>query len=408
MRAADRDLLLRLLAIDTVSPLESGVCTDGLWRAQREYAAAATRLGFTVAHHAPPSSVGAEAPSVVRQAIADHPDFLASQPSLVLRLGPAREPARTVMFNVHLDTVAGLEEVRDEPGRIQGRGAVDAKGPAVALLAGVRAALDAEPGLADRITVLIQAVAGEEGGAMGVFGTRPLVQAGFTGRLNLFCEPTGGRLLDHCTAAMTAAVVVSGEDAIDDRPAAGHNATVLLGFLAQRLAATLPDAACIAGLHTGKAHNKVYGSGRLLLNLPYRTSAEGRELGRTVERAVEDGLADFSKSFADVPTLARTAEDAAAVTRLEWLKRDLPALTPAAESPLDLPRWPAGEPGFTCDAIWMQGVPGAYTAVFGPGDLAANRAHASGEFVEVAELDRYAEAVGLLLAQFSRSESEHR
>jgi acetylornithine deacetylase/succinyl-diaminopimelate desuccinylase-like protein len=421
LRRADRDLLLRLLATDTVSPLEAGECSGGLWQAQREYAAAAAELGFTVARHAAPDAAavtGTDVPAAVRCAVAADPEFLATQPSLVLRLGPARDSARTVMFNVHLDTVAGVEPVREEPGRVHGRGAVDAKGPAVALLAGVRAALETEPGLTDRITVLIQAVAGEEGGAMGVFGTRPLVRDGFTGRINLFCEPTGGRLLEHCTAAMTACVVVSGEDAVDDRPGAGHNATVLLGYLAQYLAAVLPDQAgggqvCVAGLHTGDAHNRVYGRGRLLLNLSYDSPETGRALAAATERAVEDGLAEFRKLFEDAPGFARTAADAAAVTRLEWLKRDLPALTPAAdpaahallEEHAGLPQWPAGEPGFTCDAIWMQGVPGAYTAVFGPGDLAANRAHAAGEFVEVADLERYAEAIGRVLVQFSRFES---
>jgi acetylornithine deacetylase/succinyl-diaminopimelate desuccinylase-like protein len=53
----------------------------------------------------------------------------------------------------------------------------------------------------------------------------------------------------------------------------------------------------------------------------------------------------------------------------------------------------------------MQGVPGAYTAVFGPGDLAANRAHAAGEYVEVADLERYAAAIDRVLVQFSRFES---
>ncbi|GGN86219.1 hypothetical protein GCM10010112_67500 [Actinoplanes lobatus] len=420
LRRADRDLLLRLLAVDTVSPLETGVLSDGLWQAQRAYAAAAAEQGFVVARHEAPTAAdltGTGVPESVRRAAAD-PGFLACQPSLVLRLGPRRAAARTVMFNVHLDTVAGLEPVREEADRIHGRGAVDAKGPAVALLAGVRAALETEPRLTDRVTVLIQAVAGEEGGAMGVFGTRPLVRAGFTGRINLFCEPTGGRLLDHCTASMTACLSVDGEDAIDDRPGAGHNATVLLGYLAQHLAVALSAGTaggqvCVAGMHTGDAHNRVYGSGRLLLNLSYGTPEAGRALAAATEQAVAEGLASFRTVFAGRPGFARTATDAAAVTRLEWLKRDLPALTPSAdpvarallEEHAGLPRWPADEPGFTCDAIWMQGVPGAHTAVFGPGDLAANRAHAAGEYVDVADLERYAAAIGRVLVQFSRTES---
>src|SRR5712692_8801428 len=74
-------------------------------------------------------------------------------------------PPGEVMFNVHLDTVAGGASPSFDGGRFLGRGAIDAKGPAVALLAGMRTAAEAEPGIADGSSVLIQAVAGEEGGA---------------------------------------------------------------------------------------------------------------------------------------------------------------------------------------------------------------------------------------------------
>ena len=325
------------------------------------------------------------------------------------------------MFNVHLDTVAGLESVRVDGDRVYGRGAIDAKGPAVALLAGVRAALSTDPAVAGRLAVLVQAVAGEEGGALGVFGTRPLVELGFTGDLNVFCEPTGRRLLDRCTAAMTACVRVDGEDAIDDEPAAGHNATVLLGALAGHLAETLPAAlrdgsgaadgqVCVAGLHTGTLHNRVYGSGRLLLNLSYGSAATAGRLAAAVDREVRAGLAAFTARHAGSPLLARTAADAAAVTSVEWVKRDLPALAPAAPAraaadrlaaAAGLARWPADRPTFTCDAIWAGGT-GALTVVLGPGDLAANHAHAAGEFAELAELERYAADVARLLGLLAR------
>src|SRR5262249_985690 len=161
-----------------------------------------------------------------------------------------------------------------------------------------RAAKTLRPALGRDICVLIQAVAGEEGGAVGVFGTRPLVRRGYTGRLNVFCEPTGNRFLPRSTAAMTARVVVDGEDAVADRPGGGHNASVLLGFLAQHLGRVLDaraadGAVCVAGLHTGTLHNRVYGSGFLLLNLAYASAAAGRRLERAVRAAFADGLAAF-------------------------------------------------------------------------------------------------------------------
>jgi hypothetical protein len=262
--------------------------------------------------------------------------------------------------------------------------------------------------------VLIQAVSGEEGGAMGTIGTRPLVERGFVGRLNLFCEPTGRRYLPRATAAATARVRVEGCDAIDDRPAHGHNATVLLGFLAQHLGLALAPhtaegAICIGGLHTGFLHNRVYGTGELLVNLSYTAPEAGRRLEATFARALRDGLAEFARRFASTREFALTAAQAASVTRLEWLKQGLPTLAntdPWCEALLDgagLARWPADQPAFTCDAIWMNGVPGTFTAVFGPGDLAANHAHASGEFAELAELERFAGDVARVLVSFSRS-----
>lgn len=406
----DRDLLLRLLELPTAGPLEAGPGTPvRLWEAQREYARAAAEFGMTVVHHAPPAAdrlARDDVPLAVRRAAT--PEFLAAQPSLVLRLGPALPVSATVMFNVHLDTVAGQEPVGFDGTRFTGRGAIDAKGPAVALLAGIRAAAAAHPAIGRDVAVLVQAVAGEEGGAMGTIGTRPLVEAGFHGRLNVFCEPTGMRYLPRATAAMTACVRVDGDGAIDDRPSGGHNATVLLGFLAQHLAHALAgENMCVAGLHTGRLHNRVYGEGRLLLNLGYATPADGQRLARAVRAAVDDGLAAFTARFGTVPELARTATDAAKVTTLEWHKQGLPTLTGCAPWCADLfaeagiPRWPDDEPSFTCDAIWLHDRPGTATVVLGPGSLDGNNAHASGEYADLADLERFAAAVGTTLHLFT-------
>jgi len=418
---ADQDLLLRLLRMPTAGPLEPGHGpAPALREAQLAYARAAAALGLRVVRHAPASAAdiaGEVTPLAVRRAAAAVPGFLASQPSLVLRLGPPLPPAATVMFNVHLDTVAGGPPPAAARGRITGRGAIDAKGPAVALLAGVRAAIAARPALGTSVGVLIQAVSGEEGGAMGSIGTRPLVRLGYTGRLNLFCEPTGLRYLPRATAAATARVCVQGRDSVDDRPGQGHNATVLLGFVAQHLAGELSratgrerrgDHACLAGLSTGLTHNKVYGSGQLLVNLPYAHAAEGARAERALEDAVRSGLELFVRRFAPLEEYALTATDAAAITRVEWLKRGLPTLASSADPEMetvltgaDLARWPDDEPAFTCDAIWMDGVPDAYTAVFGPGDLAANQAHAPGEFASVSELDEFAAGICRILLGFT-------
>lgn len=403
----DRALLLRLLALPTAGPLET-TAEVHLWEAMRAYSEAAEGFGMRTVQLAPARESDVlrhDVPAAVQEAIAEDPDFLERQPSLVLRVGKATP---VVMFNVHLDTVAPFEPAGFDGTRFHGRGAIDAKGPAVALLAGIRAAM-ADPAVGRDVSVLVQAVSGQEGGAMGVFGTRPLVEAGFHGSLNVFCEPTGLRYLPRAAAAMTACVRVEGEDAIDYRPQDGHNASVLLGFLAQHLAGALagrvPDGqVCVAGLHTGRRHDRVYGTGELLLNLSYGSSASARVLAVALDAALRDGLAAFTDRFRGVPPFHRTAVDAAAVTRLVWRKRGLPALPPQDVPLLDTvaPRWPAHEPAFTCDAIWLADVPGARTAVLGPGSLDANNAHATGEHADIADLDRFTTVVRDIVVRFAQ------
>jgi acetylornithine deacetylase/succinyl-diaminopimelate desuccinylase-like protein len=415
LHESDHELLLRLLALPTAGPLEGG--TDGgqsLRAAQTLFAEAAAAHGLRVVRHAPADPHWLERPGVpvtVREAARADPGFLAAQPSLLLRHGPRLPPSRTVMFNVHLDTVAGAEPVRFDGRRFQGRGAADAKGPAVALLAGIRAAAAAHPALGRDVAVLVQAVAGEEGGAMGTYGTRPLIADGHYGRMNVFCEPTGLRSLPRATAAMTARITVGGEDAIDDRPEAGHNATVLLGHLAQHLAHRLDGAVpgtrvCVAGLHTGERHNRVYGTGTLLLNLSYGTGSDGARLAAALTDALDSALAAFTERFGTTNAFARTAKDAARLVQLHWDKRDLPALRsrdPWGEALLTaagaLPT-PVDDPGFTCDAIWASGLTGTHTTVLGPGSLEANHAHARGEFIDLDDLERFARIVARLLRGF--------
>lgn len=414
---ADRDLLLHLVALPTAGPMETGPDAEPprLREAQTAYAGAAAELGFDVVHHAAPGPEWLDRPDVpaqVRDVARQVDGFLDSQPSMVLRLGREQPPRRTLMFNVHLDTVAGGKPPRLAGDRFHGRGAVDAKGPAVALLAGLRAAAARVPALGRDVGVLIQAVAGEEGGAMGVFGTRPLVEQGWTGRINVFCEPTRGLLVPRATAAATARVTVAGTDSIDDHPDAGHNASVLLGFLAQHLARRLPGAVadgrvCIAGLHTGDAHNKVYGTGSLLLNLAYRTADAGRAQELALTRELHAGIEEFAAAFAELPDFARTARDARRITGLAWLKRGLPALDSRdlwAESLLTqagLTYAPPDAPACTCDAIWTHALPNAHTVVYGPGDLEANGAHAADEYVDTQDLEHYADGVASLVAGFA-------
>lgn len=213
---------------------------------------------------------------------------------------------------------------------------------------------------------------------------------------------------------------VNGKDSTDDHPAYGHNATVILGFLADFLARRLgPRAAelgaklCVAGLHTGDAHNRVYGTGELLLNIAYQNAGQAAELAQALEALLPLARAEFAAAHADNPLTAVAVADWDTVVSLDWLKRGLPVLDnrdPAMESLLADVGFArhdglADGSAFTCDAIWAPG-PGRYVAVCGPGRLDTNGAHTPGEFVALADLADYARRIKELVLRFGAALTE--
>lgn len=410
-------LLLELLVLDTTSPMETGKGSS-ISAAQRRFQEFAVGRGFASAYFAAPAATvltGADVPISVHEMAARLGDeFLSSQPNLVLRAGSRQPTSRTLMFNVHMDTVAGHVPVGCQNGVVTGRGAIDAKGPAVALLAGIEAALHREPQLRNEIQILLQSVAGEEGGAMGIYGTRPLVEMGFVGRLNVFAEPSEEFWFDHSTTSMTARISVHGRGATDDTPEAGENATVILTHLAQYLVRHLVadvrrigGKLCIAGLHTGTMHNRVYGEGTLHLNLAYDSMVQATALEAAVESRFAEAMATLAGELAAEPTLAATSRAGQRITQLVWLKRRLPILgnrDAAMEDVLakaGLHRLPPerNRRAFTCDAMWAQG-PSRYTVVYGPCSLEHNHAHADDEFITLTDLERYTREIAAIVSAF--------
>jgi len=404
------------MAIPTVSPLEGGEL-DGFVVAQQAFLAGAEDRGWQLRGRHHPSLdllLASEIPQQVRALATE--EFLVAQPSQVVGLGAAQPECRRLILNFHMDTVGPHVPPRLDGDTLYGRGAVDDKGPGVAALVGITEAFQRAPWLAECIEVQVASVPGEEGGAMGVYGTRWLVESGQVGRLMLFAEPTGNRVFDACSAAMTPRLSVHGEDSTDDHPTAGHNATVALGFLTTRLAEELGPLAeklgakvCIAGLHSGTEHNRVYGTGELRLNLAYYDDHAAAVLAAEVERVVAGARDEFAARFGDNPVTRRLLTDWDDTVRLDWLKRGLPALANRDAAMEELlagagfSRHDAIADGsaFTCDAIWAPG-PGRYVAACGPGDLAANGAHTPGEHVSLAELARYAERIRELVLAFGQ------
>ncbi|MFJ7629779.1 M20/M25/M40 family metallo-hydrolase [Streptomyces sp. NPDC097595] len=405
--ADDVAWLVNLMEQDTVSPLEGGD-HEGLARAQRVFIEGATGRGFALRElSAPPASFLDQSgvPAQVLDAVGEHGEaFLQGQPSAVVALGAPQPPERRLVFNFHMDTVGPHLPPRIEDGVLHGRGAVDDKGPGVAALLGAAAAFAEDPSLAEDIEVLVASVPGEEGGAMGVYGTRWLVKAGWVGRLMVFAEPTGARVFDACSAAMTPRVTVRGLDSTDDYPYDGHNATLALSMVACRLAEVLGPMAerlgakvCLSGLHTGTAHNRVYGSGELRLNIAYYDLAAADELAAAVECVLPQVAAEVARHFGANPVARRLVQDWSQVVHLDWLKRGLPPLDNRDEAMerlmagAGLPRHDAIGDGsaFTCDAIWAA-ASGRYVVACGPGRLDLNGAHTAGEHVAMRDLEAYA------------------
>ena len=423
----DQDLrwLVRLLEAPSVSPFEGGTPTD-VANAQRVFVNGALARGFELRLHEAPRPDEIEGPHVplsVRSRLGEA-GFLAAQPSVVVGLGRPQPEHRRLVLNFHIDTVGPHMPPRHQGPILHGRGAVDDKGPGVAAAVGVAAAFEADPRLKGSVEVLVASVPGEEGGAMGVYGTRWLVRRGYTGRLMLFAEPTDCEVYDAASASMTARLTVSGDDATDDHPERGHNATVALSLLTDLLsrdllplAERLGAKACIGGLHTGTTHNRVHGRGQLLVNIGYFREADADQLSACVSQVVERAAGEARLRYAGTDALGLLVRDWPAIVRLDWLKRDLPPLDnrdAAMERVLasaGLPRRDAVSAGlaFTCDAIWGAG-PGRYVAMCGPGSLAGNGAHTAQEHVSTDELDRYARAVRDLVLRFGehvRREGRH-
>jgi acetylornithine deacetylase/succinyl-diaminopimelate desuccinylase-like protein len=414
---AELEWLLELMAVPTVSPFEGGQA-ELILDAQQVFLAGARQRGFTqVRLDSPPTAFvdRPDVPAPVREAVlADPAGFLAAQPSAVVRMGgPAGAESRLVV-NFHVDTVGPHIDPRSDGEILRGRGAVDDKGPGIAAAAGIAAAFAAEPWLADWIEVQLACVPGEEGGAMGSYGTRWLVDSGVVGRLMLFAEPTGWRVLDACTAAMTPRLRVTGSDSTDDHPGAGHNATVALGFLAEFLARRLGPYAhrlgaklCVAGLHTGYSHNRVYGSGELRLNIAYQDGRQAALLERELTDLLRQAKDEFATAHAGNPFTSRLVADWDQVVQFDWLKRGLPVLAnrdQAMEALLAAAGFPrhdglADGSAFTCDAIWAGG-PGRYVAVCGPGGLDTHGAHTPDEYLELGRLTGYARQIRDLVARF--------
>jgi len=414
LRSTHIELLEQLAVINTVTPMETGMLSN-LTEANTLFSTAAVTAGMEVLYQGP-GQLSEQVPiSILRQQQALGEDFLNNQPCLVLGLGDWKNKKRTVMFNFHMDTVGPHLSVLYVNDVFYGRGVADNKGPGVAVLAAIETWVNQRTADHRLPGVLIQCVGGEEGGALGIYGTRWLMEQGYYGYLNMFVIPSSMKYFDESTTTMTAELRVEGSGSTDDSPWAGDNATLILASLVQSIAKYLVDPLekanvkmTVAGIHTGDTHNRVYGQGRALFNFSYSSMQAARQTENLFEKAVKIAKQKFVTDFSSHALFRRTTDNLEHVLLYTWLKKGLPVLNNRSnywQSQLiqaDITRHIDNEFTFTCDAMWGQ-KSDCYSIMFGPGSLTRNGAHTDKEYISLTDLNEFSRAIFRLLNLIDQS-----
>lgn len=131
------------------------------------------------------------------------------------------EGEKTLVLNGHLDVVSGPHElfrVREEGGRLYGRGTADMKSGCVAMIEAVIKLKDKNPGC----RIMLQLVPDEETG--GRNGTAYLVEQGYVGDFVICTEPTNLELSIQSKGIIRVDILTRGVAAHGSRPWEGENA----------------------------------------------------------------------------------------------------------------------------------------------------------------------------------------
>jgi acetylornithine deacetylase len=382
------ELTQRLIAVDSVNPgLVPGAAGEG---AIAEFLAQRLRRS------------GLEVHLVALERRPDRPSVVA------IHTGGG---GRTVVLNGHLDTV-GVEGMTDpfaprlEGGRLFGRGSSDMKGG----LAGLVVAAETLRRRRVPGRVVLALVADEEDASLGSEAViRELGTHGIRGDVCLIAEPTW---LDFAVAHRGYAVVrvqLRGRAAHSSQPDQGVNATSHLGRLLVAV-----DAAG-SRLGDGVAHPLV-GRGSLMATVaraggaPFTLAAGAEALierrtipGEPGKRALDEVRSIVAELRKDDPEVDGTcelviardpwelADDSAAGELLGFLSTSL--RTTGAPQPRRV-----GAPYWMESALWEEsGVP---TVLYGP---AGGGLHAADEWVDVAQVRAFPEAVAAAVERFLRT-----
>ena len=308
----------------------------------------------------------------------------------------APAPGRTILFDVHQDTVPtdGMTippfEPTVETGRLHGRGSCDVKGSMAAMLAAFARLVRERP--AGSASVLLACTVDEE---FTHTGSSVLAESGHGADLAIVAEPTRLNLV-HChKGAVRWKIRTRGLACHSSTPHLGVNAIYRMAHVLQALesfAQTLarstphpilgPPSLSVGRIEGGQSVNVVPDWCEIEIDrrlLPGEEGAACREEVAAVLSRLPGGLdgIEIGEPWVDMPPLAPRAD--------EWLES--PGSTPS-------PRPPAAGPRSWASRSAPMPVPssaaGTPCVVFGPGDIA--QAHTRDEWIEIEQVRLAADA----------------
>lgn len=305
---------------------------------------------------------------------------------------PAPEPTRTILFEVHQDTVP-VEGMTVDPfggeirgGKLYGRGACDVKGSMAAMLMVVERLAREKP--ARRANLVVAFTVDEEHTFLGV---QHLMRSGLKADFAVVAEPTSLNIVDAHKGVVRWKVMTAGKACHSSRPEDGVNAVYRMGKLLQvieeyagRLQASPADprlgspTLCVGRIEGGVSVNTVPDSCTI--------EVDRRLLPRETPEGAAREFDDYLKSHSEV-----------AFERLPiWLacpalnsvnNKEVRHLLGAAIDSVRRRHETFAVPfGTDASTVAEANIP---AVVFGPGDIA--QAHTRDEWIDLAEVDAAAE-----------------
>ncbi|MEI8242819.1 MAG: M20 family metallopeptidase [bacterium] len=302
---------------------------------------------------------------------------------------PGRDPARSILFEAHGDTVGGEVPLRLDPaaGLLYGRGACDPKGALAAILFAMRRVLT-EQGRPP-VTVHVASTCKEESGCEGV---RALLASGFRADLAVVGEPTRLTLIRAHKGAWRCRITTRGRAAHSSAPDRGVNAIYGMRRVLEMLEQHYPPA--LAARHDALLGSPTLSVGTIRGGVAVNVVPDTCEI--EVDWRLIPGqsggelLADLCSRLPEAEVVPcesyppfREADDSPVVARMQ--RACMAALGQPA--PLGAVAW-AANAGFLREA----GIP---CVIFGPGDIA--QAHTAGEFVELRQVEQAAEVYARMM-----------